>query len=118
MDAAQSHEPVMQVPALEEPDEEFLDSRRKGAVSIAEPVVPHAAELLHGVLDDLLELIRGRARLVARCGGQRRRHETSGPWPEQGNGGEAGRPGRQGGFSIAGGSYRGEKNLWKESLPR
>ena len=77
--AAQPHEPVVRVPALEEPGEERLDSCREGAVLIAESLVPNLEELFHGVLDDLLELVRGRAWAVTRLGGRGRRHEGAGP---------------------------------------
>src|SRR6266545_3991529 len=59
IEAAQPHEPVVQVAAAEEPLQELPDPRGKAAVALAEARVPDAEELLQGVLDDLLEVVPG-----------------------------------------------------------
>ena len=82
----------MQIPATEKSFQHGPHPRVEGAQRIPEPFVPDAEEILEAVVDQVFELVRGRAGAVARSGGRRRGHEKSRPWPEGGNGGEAGQP--------------------------
>ena len=60
----------MEVTATEEGFEQVLDPGVEGTVGLAEPVVPDAEELLHGVLDDLLEVVGRRSGAVPGEGGE------------------------------------------------
>ena len=57
IDAAQSNETEVQVLATEEPIQQGAHPCRERAVALPEALVPIAKQFLHGVFDDLFEVV-------------------------------------------------------------